>query len=90
LDNDFVARWTGKEDALAADRQARAELDASIAANNLRVAPVDAGQGVGMIRDDAPVGQVIEEMCAGAEGLLGRWAASNPAHVTFGDDALGH
>jgi nitronate monooxygenase len=75
LDNDFVARWTGREDALAADRQARAELDASLAADDLRVAPVDAGQGVGMIRDDAAAGQVIEEMCAGAERLLGRWGS---------------
>src|SRR5258708_1741558 len=75
LANDFVARWTGREDALAADRGARAELEASIAADDCRVAPVDAGQGVGMIRDDAPVGRVIEQMCAGAESLLGRWGA---------------
>jgi nitronate monooxygenase len=75
LANDFVARWTGKERELAADRAAREELEASIAGDDLRVAPVDAGQGVGMIRDDAPVGEVIEQMCAGAERLLGRWGA---------------
>jgi nitronate monooxygenase len=75
LANDFVARWTGREDALAADRLAHEELEASIAAEDLRVAPVDAGQGVGMIRDDAPVGEVIEQMCAGAESLLAGWAS---------------
>lgn len=75
LVNEFVARWTGKEDALAADRPAREELAASIAAEDLRIAPVDAGQGVGMIRDEAPVGEVIEAMCSGAQSLLARWGA---------------
>jgi nitronate monooxygenase len=65
LDNDFVARWTGNEDALAADASARAEGAAADA--------VDAGQGVGMIRDDATVGEVIETMCAGAKRLLTAW-----------------
>lgn len=71
LINDFVERWTGNEDAL--DRRAREELAASIAAGDPRIAPVDAGQGVGMIRDDAPAAEVIDEMCSGAELLLSRW-----------------
>ena len=75
LANDFVERWTGKEDALAADRPAREELAASIAADDRRIAPVDAGQGVGMISDDASVGEVIEKMCSGAESLLSRWGS---------------
>ncbi|OBJ87003.1 NAD(P)H-dependent flavin oxidoreductase [Mycobacterium asiaticum] len=37
-------------------------------------AAVDAGQGVEMVRDAATAGEVIEEMCAGAEKLLARWA----------------
>jgi nitronate monooxygenase len=73
LANDFVARWTGNEDALAADRPAREELAASIVADDRRIAPVDAGQGVGMICDDASVGEVIETMCSGAERLLAGW-----------------
>ncbi len=75
LANDFVTRWTGREDALAADRPARDELAASIAADDRRIAPVDAGQGVGMISDDASVGEVIEKMCSGAESLLSAWGA---------------
>jgi nitronate monooxygenase len=75
LTNDFVERWTGKEDALASDRRAREELAASIAADDRRIAPVDAGQGVGMISDDASVGEVIEKMCSGAESLLSAWGA---------------
>ena len=75
LANDFVARWTGKEDELAANRQARDELAGSIDADDRRIAPVTAGQGVGMISDDAPVGEVIEQMCAGAEKLLAGWVS---------------
>jgi nitronate monooxygenase len=73
LTNDFVERWTGNEDAL--DPQACDELAASIAADDRRVAPVDAGQGVGMIRDDASVAEVIDEMCSGAERLLAAWGS---------------
>jgi nitronate monooxygenase len=71
LANDFVARWTGNEDAL--DPPACDELAAAVAADDRRVAPVDAGEGVGMIRDDASVAEVIEQMCAGAESLLAGW-----------------
>jgi nitronate monooxygenase len=71
LSNDFVARWTGHEEAL--DVSACDELAAAVAADDRRVAPVDAGEGVGMIRDDASVAEVIEQMCAGAERLLTAW-----------------
>lgn len=71
LANDFVARWTGREDAL--DPSACDELAAATAADDRRIAPVDAGQGVGMVDDDASVGEVIERMCAGAERLLAGW-----------------
>ena len=73
LANDFVARWAGNEDAL--DPAARDELAAAIAADDPRTAPVDAGQGVGMIGDDASVGEVIDDMCGGAEALLARWGS---------------
>jgi nitronate monooxygenase len=75
LTNDFVTRWTGREDALASDRPAREELAASIDADDRRIAPVTAGEAVGMISDDASVGEVIEQMCSGAESLLSAWGA---------------
>ncbi|ETZ99968.1 nitronate monooxygenase family protein [Mycobacterium kansasii 824] len=75
LANDFVAQWTGREDELAADPDARARLAAAVAAEDLRVAPVDAGQGVGMIGDNASVAEVIGPMCSGAESLLARWGS---------------
>lgn len=63
LTDDFVAQWAGREEALAADPDACATP----------VTPVDAGQGVGMIRDGATVGEVIAGMCSGAQQLLARW-----------------
>ena len=71
LANDFVEHWTGHEEAL--DAGACDELAAAIAAGDTRIAPVDAGQGVGMIHNDASVADVIDEMCTGAEELLSRW-----------------
>lgn len=74
LANDFVARWTGQEDAL--DAPACDELADAIAADDRSIAPVDAGQGVGMIRDDASVAEVIDGMCSGAARLLAGWGAA--------------
>lgn len=73
LRNDFVNRWAGREDALAEDPDAEAELVSAIAADDRRIAAVDAGQGVGMVTDVAPVGEVIDRLCSGAEKLLGNW-----------------
>ena len=73
LRNHFVARWSGHEDALAENPDAQGELAAAIAADDRRTAPVDAGQGVGMVTGVAPVGLVIERLCAGAEKLLANW-----------------
>jgi nitronate monooxygenase len=73
LRNAFVARWAGHEDELADDAGAQAELAAAIAADDCRTAPVDAGQGVGMVTGVAPVGEIIDRLCAGAELLLTRW-----------------
>lgn len=70
LRNDFVARWAGHEDALADDPEAHAELAAAVDADDRRTAPVDAGQGVGQITGVAPVAEVIERLCSGAEKLL--------------------
>jgi nitronate monooxygenase len=73
LRNDFVARWSGHEDELADDHAVQDELAAAIAADDPRTAPVDAGQGVGMVTGVVPVAEVIERLCAGAEKLLAGW-----------------
>jgi nitronate monooxygenase len=74
LRNDFVECWASREDALADDAEAQAELAAAFAADDRRTAPVDAGQGVGMVTGVEPVGQVIERLCTGAAELLAKWS----------------
>jgi nitronate monooxygenase len=49
------------------------QLATAIAADDRRIAAVDAGQGVGMVTGVAPVGQVIDRLCEGAEKLLAGW-----------------
>lgn len=73
LRNEFVSRWTGREGALADDAEAGAELAAGIAADDHRIAPVDAGQGVGLLSGSRPVSVVLDELCTGAQRLLARW-----------------
>jgi nitronate monooxygenase len=73
LRNEFVARWSGHEDALADNHDALDELDVALAADDRRTAPVDAGQGVGMVTGVTPVAEVIERLCSGAEKLLAAW-----------------
>lgn len=74
LRNEFTGRWIGREDDLAGDREAGAELAAAIAADDQRIAPVDAGQGVGMLTGSRPAAVVLDELCTGAQRLLARWS----------------
>jgi nitronate monooxygenase len=74
LRNDFADRWAGREGTLAGDAHAAAELAAGVAADDQRVAPVDAGQGVGLLSGSRPAAVVIDELCTGAQQLLARWA----------------
>ncbi|WP_197503524.1 nitronate monooxygenase family protein [Mycobacterium sp. E740] len=69
--NDFVDRFDGREDLVDAD--ARALLEQACAAEDYRVVPVNAGQGVGMVRDSQPAAAVIDQLCTEAEQLLRRW-----------------
>lgn len=73
LRNEFVTRWAGREGVLAGDAKAGAELAAGIAADDHRIAPVDAGQGVGLLSSSRPVSVVLDELCTGAQRLLARW-----------------
>lgn len=73
LRNEFAGRWAGREATLAGDEHAVAELAAGIAAEDQRIAPVDAGQGVGLLSASRPVAVVVDELCTGAQRLLARW-----------------
>ena len=50
LRNRFTDRWHGHEQELSADRHAQQALAAAIAADSHRLAPINAGQGVAMLR----------------------------------------
>ncbi|MFI1462250.1 NAD(P)H-dependent flavin oxidoreductase [Nocardia carnea] len=75
LRNDFTGRWEHSENDLTGNPAARDELAAAMAADDPEVAPVDAGQGVGMVTESAPMARVIDELCATAEDALSGWSA---------------
>jgi nitronate monooxygenase len=78
LRNDFWDRWSGREEVLASDTAARAALAAAIAAEDYRLAHVDAGQGVGLITKVCSAAEVVARMCAGATELLSSWVDDRP------------
>jgi len=75
LRNDFSEQWSGREDALASDVAARARLAEAVATGDRRIAHVDAGQGVGLLTEARPAGEVVERLSAGAADLLRSWAS---------------
>ncbi|WP_405181484.1 nitronate monooxygenase [Nocardia sp. NBC_01377] len=70
LRNEFTDRWAGDEDALRTDGDARGSVRAAAESVDLRIAPIDAGQGVGMITSVESARDVVTEMCSGAAKLL--------------------
>jgi nitronate monooxygenase len=74
LRNEFSERWSGREEALASDSDARAAFTVAFTAGDRRIAHVDAGQGVGLLRGVRPAGEVVQRLSAGAAALLSAWA----------------
>jgi nitronate monooxygenase len=73
LANDFTAKWNGHVDDLVDNQDARRALATAIDAHDPRLAPVNAGQGVGQLTASRPVSEVIAELCRDARALLDRW-----------------
>ncbi|MCA2209150.1 NAD(P)H-dependent flavin oxidoreductase [Nocardia rosealba] len=68
LRNEFTDPWTraeGDENPPGVD-----DLRTAIAADDPRIAPVDAGQGVGLVTHVEPVAETIARLCAEAAELL--------------------
>jgi nitronate monooxygenase len=78
LRNEYSERWTGRERELRDDAAARAALAEAIDRDDLRVAHVDAGQGVGAVTEVCSAADVIARLCTGAESLLQAAAAGGP------------
>ena len=66
LRNDFTDAWDGR----TPDDDARAQLRAAIAADDYRIAPVNAGQGVDDVTAGEPAADVIARLCADARARL--------------------
>jgi nitronate monooxygenase len=66
LRNRFTDRWHGHEQELSAEPHAHEALAAAIAADDHRLAPINAGQGVAMLRTVRPAAEVIDQLCAEA------------------------
>lgn len=73
LRNAFFDRWAGREDELAGDDEAAAELAAARQAGDFDTACVYAGQGVGLLQGERSAAQVVADL-AGAAALLDRAA----------------
>ncbi|MFE0152149.1 NAD(P)H-dependent flavin oxidoreductase [Nonomuraea sp. NPDC059007] len=73
LRNRFFDTWHGREDELAEDEQAAAELRTARAAGDYDTACVYAGQAAGMVREERPAAAVVAGF-AEAEALLRRWS----------------
>ena len=73
LRNAFFDRWVGREDELAGDDAAAAELTAARTHNDFDISSVYAGQGVSLLHAELAAADVLAEL-AGAEGLLDRAA----------------
>jgi nitronate monooxygenase len=78
LRNPFFDRWFGREAELAVDDDAHAEYRAGVAAGDLDVVAVYAGQGVGSLDAVRPAAAVIADFTAARERLTGA-AADWPA-----------
>src|SRR5579875_3120585 len=73
LANDFTRRWSGREEELAGDEQARQQLAAARERDDYDTACIYAGQGVGLVTAERPAAAVVRDLAAGAEDLLRRW-----------------
>jgi nitronate monooxygenase len=69
LRNAYYDRWDGREDALAGDESALGEMATAREQDVGEVICVNAGQGVGLLREVTTAAAVVAEL-AGAEALL--------------------
>jgi nitronate monooxygenase len=83
LRNEFFDRWVGREDELAADDLAAAELRAAREHDDFDVACIYAGQGVSLLRAERAAADVLRDL-AGAEGLLDRAAGRSSTDAPTG------
>lgn len=74
LRNHFTRQWERREDALADTPAAHEVVAAATAADDPYLAPVDAGQGVGMVTESHTAQTIIDDLCATAQQRLREFA----------------
>jgi nitronate monooxygenase len=81
LANRFSAEWAGMEDKLAGDEGARRRLVEARGADDYDVAEINAGQGVGLVRQETSAKRVVDDLVRDAVTLLRRWAPGSDPGV---------
>lgn len=74
--NGFLDQWRGREDELRADAAAQRAYRDAAARGDLDVAPVWAGEGVDLITEVRPAGDIVAEIVDGAERVIDRMRRS--------------
>lgn len=70
--NEFLDRWRGREDDLAADSVAKEDYRRDEASGDMRVVPVWAGESIDLITESLSAADVVGAMAADAEDVLRR------------------
>ncbi len=70
LRNHFTDQWDSQVEALAQNEEARQQLKEAVASKNYDLAHIYAGEAVGMVTQQLPAGDVIQQLGNGAEQLL--------------------
>src|SRR6201995_2339251 len=69
--NGFIARWAGREWALRQNQaQALADVQAARKAGDVDNAPLSMGQGLSLLHDIAPAGELVARIAREAEAIL--------------------
>ncbi|MFF4020764.1 NAD(P)H-dependent flavin oxidoreductase [Streptomyces sp. NPDC001843] len=80
LRNRFIDRWHGREAELAAQlAEAATEFKDAVAQQDFDIANVIVGEGVGLVQEILPAGEVVRRMAQDAAARLGRWAPQTAA-----------
>jgi nitronate monooxygenase len=76
LANAFTAEWTGREAELAGRPDVHDRLRRARDGQDYELAEIDAGQGVGLLHQPRPAGEIVRELTTGAAALLKASAVS--------------
>lgn len=80
LRNRFIDRWHGRETELAAQlAEAAAEFKDAVSQQDFDIANMIVGEGVGLVHEILPAGEVVRRMAHDAAARLGRWAPHTAA-----------